>query len=55
MLPDLNFTTTAQTANLYCADPKNSVDYNAACTSMYMGPYYPNATYCKKSVYAAGG
>jgi hypothetical protein len=55
MLPDLNFTTTAQTANVHCADPENSVDYNAACTSMYMGPYYPKSTYCQKSLYEAGG
>lgn len=55
MLPDPSFTTTTQTANIYCADPNNSIDYNAACTSMYMGPYYPQTTYCQKAVYEAGG
>ena len=55
MLPGTNFTMTAQTANLHCADPNQSIEQNAACTQNLMGPYYPNATYCQKTVYEQGG
>jgi len=55
MLPDSSFTMTAQTANIKCADPKQSIEQNAACTANVMGPYYPEATYCQKTVYEQGG
>lgn len=36
-------------------DPNQTIEQNAACTANYMGPYYPQATYCQKTVYEQGG
>jgi hypothetical protein len=57
MLPDKSFTMTAQTANDQCSDPQKypTVELSATCTANYMGPYYPEATYCQKTVYEQGG
>jgi hypothetical protein len=55
MLPDTSFTMTTQTANVKCSDPNQSIEQNATCTANVMGPYYPEATYCQKTVYEQGG
>lgn len=54
MLPERTFKMTAQAANVICAR-KPSTEQSAACTANVMGPYYPMATYCDKSVYEQGG
>jgi len=61
MLPDQNFTMTTQAANNSCAisdsDPNapKTIEESATCTANIMGPYYPQATYCQKTVYEQGG
>jgi hypothetical protein len=54
MLPDSTFSQTTQTANLHCVN-ESTVEGSAKCTAAVMGPYYPVATYCQKSVYEKGG
>ncbi len=54
MLPDPSFTQTAQTANTECTG-QPTLDDSAKCTAGVMGSYYPQATYCEKSVYESGG
>ena len=56
MLPDDNFKMTTQRANEVCGKyPNWSIDQLATCTRVVMGPYYPQGTYCEKSIYEKGG
>jgi hypothetical protein len=55
MLPNQSFVRTTQTANMHCASESLTVKESAACTRLIMGPYYPESTYCDKSVYEQGG
>ena len=55
MLPGTNFTMTTQTANTQCTKDGMSTEDSATCTANVMGPYYPTATYCQKTVYEEGG
>jgi len=61
MLPDPSFTMTTQTANTNCTigssnpNAPTTIEQSATCTANIMGPYYPQATYCQKTVYEQGG
>jgi len=57
MLPAKNFSMTTQTANDQCTDQTKypTIEQSAACTANLMGPYYPQSTYCQKTVYEQGG
>ncbi len=51
MLPTDGFNTTTQSVNENCVGDNAT----ASCAQQQMGEYYPQAVYCRKSVYDSGG